>query len=99
VLYSIPKIINMRIILPPIIVPWGDPTVNPLITKFEAWGYTGFVVIAESHASFHTWPDHRDRKCNLDIFSCKDFDHEHIIENLQVMFHARKRYVQVLERK
>lgn len=40
----------------------------------EDWGISGFVVIAESHISFHTFVE----RCfvNMDIFSCRDFDAE-----------------------
>ena len=38
----------------------------------EDWGVSGFVLIAESHISVHTFPDRR--YINIDIFSCKEFD-------------------------
>ena len=37
-------------------------------------GLTGFVILAESHVSIHTFPD--DDFVFLDIFSCRNFDHE-----------------------
>ena len=40
----------------------------------EDWGLSGFVLIAESHISIHTFPDRG--YLNVDIFSCKDFDEE-----------------------
>ena len=36
----------------------------------EDWGVSGFVVIAESHISIHTFPDRR--YVNIDIFSVED---------------------------
>ena len=36
------------------------------------WGVSGFVIIAESHISVHTFPD--KGYLNIDIFSCNDFD-------------------------
>ncbi len=47
-------------------------------------GITGFVVIAESHISVHTFP-HR-RYVNIDIFSCKSFDSQKALEDVQEMF-------------
>ena len=47
-------------------------------------GITGFVVIAESHISVHTFP-HR-RYVNIDIFSCKSFDSEKALREVQDMF-------------
>ncbi|PZC44770.1 MAG: S-adenosylmethionine decarboxylase [Chloroflexi bacterium] len=40
--------------------------------KKEDWGVSGFVLIAESHISVHTFPDRE--YINIDIFSCKKFD-------------------------
>lgn len=31
-------------------------------------GYTGMIILAESHVSIHTWPE--ERKINLDVFVC-----------------------------
>lgn len=53
-------------------------------SKPEDWGISGFVLIAESHISIHTFPD----RCyvNIDIFSCKDFDSEYAIQELKAIF-------------
>ena len=40
----------------------------------EDWGVSGFVIIAESHISVHTFPDRN--YLNVDVFSCKEFDIE-----------------------
>ena len=40
--------------------------------KPEDWGVTGFVIIAESHISIHTFPHHG--YVWVDVFSCKEFD-------------------------
>ena len=52
--------------------------------KPEDWGVSGFVLIAESHISIHTFPE----RCyvNIDIFSCKDFDSEQAIKDLKDIF-------------
>lgn len=34
----------------------------------EGFGYTGVLILAESHISFHTWPEHN--YAALDIFMC-----------------------------
>ena len=53
-------------------------------SKPEDWGISGFVLIAESHISIHTFPE----RCyvNIDIFSCKDFDSEYAIQELKDIF-------------
>ena len=38
------------------------------------WGVSGFVLIAESHVSVHTFPERG--YLSVDIFSCKDFDRD-----------------------
>lgn len=38
----------------------------------DGFGVTGVVILAESHASFHTWPEHNYMA--LDIFMCGNCD-------------------------
>ena len=48
--------------------------------KPEEWGVSGFVLIAESHISIHTFLEW----CyvNVDVFSCKSFDADQITRDL-----------------
>ena len=62
---------------------------SPLVFKYigsrpEDWGISGFVFIAESHISIHTFVE----RCyiNIDVFSCKDFDAERAIKDLKDKF-------------
>ena len=48
--------------------------------KPEEWGVSGFVLIAESHISIHTFVE--QRYVNIDVFSCKDFDANQAIKDL-----------------
>ncbi len=62
---------------------------SPKVLRYNApveadSGITGFVVIAESHISVHTFP-HR-RYVNIDIFSCKSFDNRKALEEVQQLF-------------
>ena len=47
--------------------------------KLEDWGISGLVFIAESHISLHTFVE----RCyiNIDVFSCKDFNAEQVIQD------------------
>lgn len=52
---------------------------EPALLKYkDKWaetpGVTGFVILAESHVSIHTFPD--DDFVFIDIFSCRNFDYE-----------------------
>ena len=50
----------------------------------EDWGLSGFVRIAESHISFHTFPV--KKFVNVDIFSCKNFDVDMSIDLIRSQF-------------
>ena len=40
------------------------------VHKFYPQGVTGFVLLAESHISIHTWPE--DGRAVCDVFTCGD---------------------------
>ena len=65
-------------------------------SKPEDWGVSGYVMIAESHISMHTFPERR--LIWADIFSCKDFDSALILEDLKRRFSLREMSVQTLDR-
>jgi S-adenosylmethionine decarboxylase len=71
---SYPSMIGMTKISDPIVFKYVG-------NKPEEWGISGFVVIAESHISFHTFVE----RCyvNIDIFSCRDFDPDLAIEHFK----------------
>ena len=50
----------------------------------EDVGISGFVLLAESHISVHTFP--RRRYVNIDVFSCKDFDAKQALDEMQTIF-------------
>jgi S-adenosylmethionine decarboxylase len=54
-------------------------TSNPLDA-----GLSGFVVIAQSHISLHTWPEYGE--VDIDICSCKEFSQEDAIAFAKQMF-------------
>jgi S-adenosylmethionine decarboxylase len=63
----------------------SPPKVSKYVgSKPEDWGVSGFVLIAESHISIHTFPERS--YINIDIFSCKEFDAEQAIKDLQQQF-------------
>ncbi len=78
---SIPTLIGMTKISEPFVFRYvGD--------KPKEWGVSGFVFIAESHISFHTFVERSD--VNIDIFSCRDFDIEQAIKHLQEILRLTK---------
>ena len=52
--------------------------------KPDDWGISGFVGLAESHISIHTFPERS--YLNIDIFSCREFDADRIVRDLQEQF-------------
>ena len=65
-------------------------------SKPEDWGVSGYVMIAESHISVHTFPERL--LIWADVFSCKEFDAAPLIEDLKRQFRLRELQVQMLER-
>ena len=59
-------------------------------------GISGFVIIAESHISVHTFP-HRGY-VNIDVFSCKSFDHEQALADARALFALGQVKTWVLDR-
>ena len=74
VLDEYPAEIGMTKIAPPYVFRYSG--INP-----EHWGITGFVLIAESHISIHTFPERG--YVNVDVFSCKEFNAEQAVRDLQ----------------
>lgn len=74
----------------PYVVKWLD--------KFAhgTEGVSGFVMIAESHISIHTFPD--QDYVFMDIFSCRNFDANTAIRYLVEAFEATKYEKNILKR-
>ena len=77
-LEQLPTKINMLIISQPSVFRYKGKVP-------EDWGVTGFIIIAESHISIHTYPE--KKYCFVDVFSCNDFDtnttKQYIINNFE----------------
>ena len=71
---SYPSMIGMTKISDPIVFKYVG-------NKPEEWGISGFVIIAESHISFHTFVERS--YVNIDIFSCRDFDTDEAIRHFK----------------
>lgn len=57
--------------------------------KFSPQGVSGVVVIAESHISIHTWPEHN--YAAVDFFTCSEVcDTELIIDYLKNIFGSQR---------
>jgi S-adenosylmethionine decarboxylase len=84
-----PDLIKMTKIMPPYTFKYHAPVP-------EDWGISGFVLIAESHISIHTYPDRA--YLSLDIFSCKDFDHQKAVAYITELFGIGRHELNLLNR-
>jgi S-adenosylmethionine decarboxylase len=84
-----PDQMNMTKIMPPYVFRYNGAVP-------EDWGVSGFVLIAESHISIHTFPD--KQYLSLDMFSCKPFDTDDAVETVRKHFRMQKYEKRVLDR-
>ena len=64
---EIPDLINMTKISKPSITVYSGNS-----NSFDRGGISGFILIAESHITIHTFI--KQHYVSVDVFSCKDFD-------------------------
>ena len=84
-----PDLITMTKIMPPYVFKYHAHIP-------EDWGVSGFVLIAESHISVHTYPE--KSYLSLDIFSCKDFDHQKAVSYATELFGIGRHELNLLNR-
>ncbi len=65
-------------------------------TDRSDWGLSGFVLIAESHVSIHTFP--ASGYVSIDIFSCKSFDTARAEKEIVDKFAIRRVEKNILDR-
>ena len=67
------EIIDMKILIPP---------VAKLCETEGNEGVTGAVVIETSHSTIHIWHKVPDPYVKMDVYSCKDFDPQKVIDHV-----------------
>ena len=88
-LMDYPATLGMTRISEPSVLAYNAP-------KAEDSGVSGFVIIAESHISVHTFP-HRDY-VNIDIFSCRPFDRHRALADVESLFELEESKTWLLDR-
>lgn len=69
----------------------GATILHSYFHPFAPCGVTGFLLLAESHLSVHTWPE--EGFAAFDIFSCGDMDTDRIVRTIRDALHpVRERY-------
>jgi len=89
ILNNLPAKLGMTKMTLPQVVKWLDPGAT-------IPGISGFVMIAESHISIHTFPE--KEYVFIDLFSCKGFDVESAVKLLISAFGAKKYTKKVINR-
>lgn len=84
-----PDVIGMTKVAPPQVYSYTGKVPDD-------WGVSGFVIIAESHISVHTFPDRG--YVNIDVFSCKNFDAAESVSQIEQVFGLTDVRVSTLER-
>ena len=75
----------------------GLTVVSEGFYRFSPHGFTCFLLLAESHASLHAWPEYG--YCAIDLFTCNlDRDHKPLLGKIQEMFGATHLSVRTIAR-
>ena len=76
-LENLPRKLKMRILRKPVVAAISSD-------HYPHTGYSGFVILLESHISFHTWPE--ENYVALDVYSCRDFDEKKAVQYIKKFF-------------
>ena len=88
-LEDLPKKLKMRILRRPIIGKISSE-------MYPTTGLSGFVILYESHISFHTWPE--ENYVAIDVYSCRDFDGKEAVRYLKEFFGTKQMKVKSIIR-
>jgi S-adenosylmethionine decarboxylase proenzyme len=74
----------------------GATVIGQQFHQFEPYGVTGFVLLAESHVSVHTWPE--EGLAAIDIFTCGQMDADSILRWLRERLCPQRERLTTVER-
>lgn len=75
----------------------GLTVVDEGFYKFSPHGFTCFLLLAESHASLHAWPEYD--YCAIDLFTCNlGMDMTPLVEKIKSAFGAQSYTLRLIER-
>lgn len=77
------SLLGMRKLINPVVVDCNNAE-----NDWDTGGVSGFVIIAESHISIHTFPD--AGLLTADVYSCKPFNEVQVIDFVKTSFNISK---------
>jgi S-adenosylmethionine decarboxylase len=92
-LNELPDKLQMRKLIPPYLVLADS---NESAGGKDPGGITGYVIIAESHISIHTFA--KRGFVSMDLYSCKKFDHEEAISFIKLKLRPKKVEINKIDR-
>jgi len=93
VLNTLVKMAEMHAMTPPFVIKSEG---NLTLGGKDPGGFTGFVIIEESHISIHTFA--KRGFVTIDLYSCKEFPSDGIVEYLKKTFEAKDVDVMTMKR-
>ena len=90
ILNDLPTFLGMKKLTMPYVVD------APPITPKDQGGISGFVMIAESHISIHTFPD--KGFLTADVYSCKPFDTDKTVKFFKKQFELKDLEINIIRR-
>lgn len=87
------KLGNMRPLSEPYLV---EATSNEMLGGKDPGGYSGFLIIQESHISIHTFV--KRGFVTIDVYSCKSFESQKMVDYLKKTFESKDEQIIKLER-
>ncbi len=70
--------------------------IKPFFHQFSPYGISGVIVIAESHFTIHTWPEHA--YAAVDVFTCGELDTQVALDHIKTALGSEKCSVFEIER-
>jgi S-adenosylmethionine decarboxylase proenzyme len=74
----------------------GATVLDHQFHQFHPCGVTGFLLLAESHISVHTWPE--EGLAAIDVFTCGGVDGEAIVRWLRERLCPQRERLRIVER-
>jgi len=69
------------------VVAGGSTVLFEHVHQFQPEGYSGLMLLAQSHASIHTWIE--DDLVSIDVFACGPIDVDAILDTLRARFRPK----------